>query len=71
MKTSQKRTENTLSYLMLLESSFNVYKPLLTKNGIYISTELGKNSENIWYSIMTSHMGQELFSHYLQLIKKM
>lgn len=34
------------------KSSFNACKPLLTKNGIYISTELGKNSENIWYSIM-------------------
>lgn len=34
------------------KSSFNACKPLLTKNGIYISTELGKNSENIWYAII-------------------
>ena len=34
------------------KSSFNVCKPLLTKNGIYISNEQGKKSENIWYSIM-------------------
>lgn len=34
------------------KSSFDACKPLLTKKGIYISTELGKNSENIWYAIM-------------------
>lgn len=33
------------------KSSFGRCKPLLTKNGIYISTELGKNGENIFLAL--------------------
>jgi NADPH:quinone reductase-like Zn-dependent oxidoreductase len=33
------------------KSSFGICKPLLKDNGIYISTELGKNSENIFLAI--------------------
>lgn len=36
------------------KSSFGECKPLLTENGIYISTELGKNGENILLAITTS-----------------
>jgi len=36
------------------KSSFGKCKPLLSKNGIYISTELGKNSENIFLALFTS-----------------
>ena len=39
------------------KSSFGACKPLLKPKGIYISTELGKNSENIWRSITTSFSG--------------
>jgi len=35
------------------KSSFGKCKPLLKKNGIYISTELGKNSENIFLALIT------------------
>ena len=36
------------------KSSFGACKPLLTKKGIYISTELGKNAENVWLALLTS-----------------
>ena len=39
------------------KSSFGQCKPLLNKNGIYISTELGKNSENIFLALFTSILG--------------
>jgi len=35
------------------KSSFGKCKPLLTKKGIYVSTELGKNGENIFYALLT------------------
>ncbi|MBP9190823.1 MAG: NAD(P)-dependent alcohol dehydrogenase [Chitinophagales bacterium] len=35
------------------KTSFGKCKPILTKKGIYISTELGKNSENVFYAIIT------------------
>jgi len=35
------------------KSSFSKCKKLLKSNGVYISSELGKNSENIWLSIWT------------------
>jgi NADPH:quinone reductase-like Zn-dependent oxidoreductase len=36
------------------KSSFKKCKPLLVSNGIYISTELGKNGENVFYALFTS-----------------
>lgn len=33
------------------KSSFGVCKKLLKENGVYISTELGKNGENIWLAL--------------------
>jgi NADPH:quinone reductase-like Zn-dependent oxidoreductase len=35
------------------KSSFSQCKPLLTDKGIYISTELGKNAENVFYALFT------------------
>ncbi|MDO9000635.1 NAD(P)-dependent alcohol dehydrogenase [Sediminibacterium sp.] len=35
------------------KTSFAKCKPLLTKKGIYISTELGKNAENIFFALFT------------------
>ena len=35
------------------KSSFGRCKPLLKRHGIYISTELGKNSENIFLALLT------------------
>jgi NADPH:quinone reductase-like Zn-dependent oxidoreductase len=39
------------------KSSFGQCKPILNKNGIYISTELGKNSENIFLALITPLLG--------------
>ncbi|MEY3450622.1 MAG: hypothetical protein RL711_447 [Bacteroidota bacterium] len=39
------------------KSSFGQCKPLLKKKGIYISTELGKNGENIWLALITPLLG--------------
>ena len=35
------------------KSSFGNCKPLLKKQGIYVSTELGKNAENIYFALTT------------------
>lgn len=39
------------------KSSFGQCKPILTKKGIYISTELGKNAENIFLALSTPLTG--------------
>jgi len=39
------------------KSSFGQCKPLLTEKGIYISTELGKNAENLFFALTTSIFG--------------
>jgi NADPH:quinone reductase-like Zn-dependent oxidoreductase len=39
------------------KSSFKDCKPMLTENGVYISTELGKNSENVFLAMLTSWRG--------------
>ncbi len=39
------------------KSSFGQCKPILHKNGIYISTELGKNAENIFLALITPLWG--------------
>ena len=41
------------------KSSFGKCKPLLNKKGIYISTELGKNSENIFLALITPIFGNK------------
>ena len=39
------------------KSSFGQCKPLLSDKGIYISTELGKNGENILFALSTPILG--------------
>ncbi len=39
------------------KSSFAKSKPLLKSKGIYISTELGKNAENVWLAMITPYLG--------------
>lgn len=51
---TQTRTRFHFIFDAVGKSSFRQCKPLLTENGIYISTELGKNSENIFLAISTS-----------------
>ncbi|NNV57243.1 NAD(P)-dependent alcohol dehydrogenase [Limnovirga soli] len=53
------KTENKYAFIFdaVGKSSFGQCKPLLTSKGIYISTELGKNGENIWYALTTPLLG--------------
>ena len=41
------------------KSSFGQCKPLLTEKGIYISTELGKNAENVFLALTTPLFGSK------------
>jgi NADPH:quinone reductase-like Zn-dependent oxidoreductase len=52
-------TENKFEFIFdaVGKSSFGQCKPLLTKKGIYISTELGKNGENILFALITPFFG--------------
>jgi NADPH:quinone reductase-like Zn-dependent oxidoreductase len=49
------RTEEKFEFIFdsVGKSSYGQCKPLLTEKGIYISTELGKNGENILYALTT------------------
>ncbi len=53
------KTENKFHFIFdaVGKSSFGQCKPMLTKNGIYISTELGKYAENIFFAITTPIIG--------------
>ena len=58
---TQDFTQTTNRYDFILDavgkSSFGQCKPLLTDKGIYISTELGKNAENILFALVTPLLG--------------
>lgn len=41
------------------KSSFGKCKPILSKNGIYISTELGKNGENVFLALSAPLLGRK------------
>ena len=53
------KTENKFEFIFdaVGKSSFRQCKPLLTENGIYISTELGKNGENLFLALTTRFGG--------------
>ncbi len=53
------KTENKFEFIFdtVGKSSFGQCKPLLTEKGIYISTELGKNGENIFFALTTPLWG--------------
>lgn len=53
------RTEKRFEFIFdaVGKSSFGQCKPLLKNKGIYISTELGKNGENIFYALTTPLWG--------------
>ncbi len=52
------------------KSSFGKCRPLLKKHGIYISTELGKNGENIFLALLTPVFGGKKVLFPLPSIKK-
>ncbi len=53
------KTENKFQFIFdaVGKNSFRQCKPLLTEKGIYVSTELGKNGENIYYALTTPFLG--------------
>ena len=53
------KTENKFEFIFdaVGKSSFRQCKPLLSEKGIYISTELGKNGENIILALTTPVLG--------------
>jgi NADPH:quinone reductase-like Zn-dependent oxidoreductase len=53
------KTENKFHFIFdaVGKSSFKQCKPLLTEKGIYISTELGKNVENLFFALTTPILG--------------
>ena len=53
------KTENKFEFIFnaVGKNSFEQCKPLLTEKGIYVSTELGKNGENILYALTTPFLG--------------
>jgi NADPH:quinone reductase-like Zn-dependent oxidoreductase len=53
------KTENRFHFIFdaVGKSSFKQCKPLLTGKGIYISTELGKNAENVFLALLTPIRG--------------
>jgi len=71
---SQDFTETTHRFDFIFDavgkSSFGACKPLLKANGIYISTELGKGSENIWLALTTRFGNGKKVRFPLPLMKK-
>ncbi|TVR80080.1 MAG: NAD(P)-dependent alcohol dehydrogenase [Chitinophagaceae bacterium] len=55
------QTENTFQFIFdaVGKSSFKQCKPLLAEKGIYISTELGKNGENIFLALTTPFLSKK------------
>lgn len=53
------KTENRFHFIFdaVGKSSFGQCKPLLTEKGVYISTELGKNAENLFFAIAAPFFG--------------
>ncbi len=52
------------------KSSFKTCKPLLSEKGVYISTELGKHSANIFLALVTPIFGGKRVLFPIPLIKK-
>src|SRR5690606_8018946 len=50
---TQTKTKFHLIFDAVGKSSFKECKPLLTPRGVYVSTELGKNAENIFLALFT------------------
>ncbi len=65
-------TENKFHFIFdsVGKSSFGACKPLLLNQGIYISTEFGKNGENIYYALTTPYFGNKRLLFPLPTIDK-
>ncbi len=66
------KTENKFEFIFdaVGKSSFGECKPLLTEKGVYISTELGKNGENILLALTTPLWGGKKLLFPLPTINK-
>jgi len=66
------KTENKFHFIFdaVGKSSFGVCKSLLVPNGIYISTELGKNAENLFLALSTKFWGDKKLLFPLPSISK-
>lgn len=66
------KTDQTFDFVFdaVGKSSFGQCKPLLNKKGIYISTELGKNSENIFLALTTKFFNNKKVLFPLPTISK-
>jgi NADPH:quinone reductase-like Zn-dependent oxidoreductase len=66
------KTENKFEFIFdaVGKSSFAECKPLLTEKGVYISTELGKNGENILLALTTPLWGGKKLLFPLPTINK-
>lgn len=67
------KTENKFEFIFdaVGKSSFAQCKPLLTEKGIYVSTELGKNGENIIFALTTPFLGGKKLLFPIPSITKM
>lgn len=67
-------TQSTVRYDFIFDavgkSSFGACKPLLKPRGIYISTELGRNGENIYLALLTPLFGGKRLLFPLPTISK-
>lgn len=72
LKEDFTKTEKKFDFIFdaVGKSSYSKCKPLLKEKGIYISTELGKNGENIFYSLTTPVFGGKRVMFPLPSIKK-
>lgn len=66
------KTNQTFDFIFdaVGKSSFGACKPLLKPKGIYISTEFGKNGENIWFALITPLLGRKKLLFPLPTINK-
>ena len=66
------KTENKFHFIFdaVGKSSFGICKSLLVPNGIYISTELGKNAENLFLALSTKFWGDKKLLFPLPSISK-
>jgi len=66
------KTDNRYQFIFdaVGKSSFAQCKPLLTKKGVYISTELGKNAENVFLALTTPVWGGKKVLFPISIIKK-
>ena len=71
---TQDYTKTGMKFYLVFDAvgkiSFGKCKPILTEKGIYISTELGKNAQNVWLAMLTPYLGGKKVLFPLPTIEK-